>query len=219
MKDIVFAGHMLSLHPSGALFWPARRMLIAADLHLEKGSHYAARGYFLPPYDTHKTLLRLLDVIREMQAENLLILGDCFHDPAGYERLSAKDRDLFGKLGALKPLWIRGNHDGDFVPPGFASHDAYEMDGLVFRHEAAPGAEGEISGHFHPKALIAHRGERIARPCFIEDGKRLILPAFGTYTGGLFIDDPAIASLFGDDVRLYLLGRHKIFALHKAGLY
>ncbi|MEJ7930162.1 ligase-associated DNA damage response endonuclease PdeM [Ramlibacter sp. AN1015] len=209
---IAFAGQQLLLHPSGALLWPRRQMLVASDLHLEKGSHWARRGYFLPPYDTHATLARLLRTCEETQARRLLLLGDCFHDPGGHARLDLGARAAFDALQRLEPIWIRGNHDGGFVPPGFEAHDTYEDEGLLFRHEAQPGAAHEISGHFHPKARIAHKGGSVERPCFVEDGRKLILPAFGAYTGGLSVENPAIRQLFTGAPRYHLLGRERVFS-------
>lgn len=213
MKEISFCGHQLVLHPSGALYWPQHRMLVVADLHLEKGSFYACKGYFLPPYDSHKTLVRLLEVAEALDARTLLMLGDCFHDARGYDRLGDSERHLFAKLLNLKPLWIRGNHDGAFVPPGFTGYDYYKLDTLHFHHQAKPDGFAEISGHYHPKVDLVYQGSRLFRPCFIEDGRRLILPAFGAYTGGLSVDDPAISSLFTQPARVYLLGEGRVFKI------
>ena len=210
---ISFGQHDFILHPSGALFWPERSLLIASDLHLEKGSHFAKRGFFLPPYDSHAILEKLHKTIKELSPQKILLLGDCFHDGKGHARLPSKERGLFGGLAAYNPIWINGNHDGDFVPDGFFSHDAYTLEGITFRHEAVKNAEFEISGHFHPKARVIHKGAIIDRPCFIEDGKKIILPAFGAYTGGLSMTDSSIASLLQRSIRVYALGENKIYAL------
>jgi uncharacterized protein len=210
---LVFAGEALLLLPSGALLWPRRQMLVVSDLHLEKGSHWARRGYFVPPYDTHATLARLLRACDDTQARRLMLLGDCFHDPGGHARLDAAARADFDALQRFEPIWIRGNHDGSFVPPGFEAHDTYQDEGLVFRHEAEPGAVHEISGHFHPKARVVHRGSSVERPCFAEDGCKLILPAFGAYTGGLPVEDPAIQRLLRGPRRYHLLGRGRVFSV------
>ncbi|MBL0419339.1 ligase-associated DNA damage response endonuclease PdeM [Ramlibacter sp. AW1] len=207
---IVFGGQALVLDPTGALWWPRHRLLVATDLHLEKGSHHARRGFFLPPYDTHATLLRLRQVCERWQAQRLMLLGDCFHDPGGLARLDPLARADFDQLRRLDPVWIRGNHDRDVVPPGFTPYDVFEADGLVFRHEAEPAAVNEISGHFHPKARIAHRGASVERPCFAEDGRKLVLPAFGAYAGGLSVEAPALRRLFTSPLRVHLLGQHRV---------
>jgi uncharacterized protein len=207
-----FCGEDLRLLPSGALLWPRRQMLVVSDLHLEKGSHWARRGYFLPPYDTHATLDRLRGDCDATQARRLLLLGDCFHDPDGPSRMDGTAQAAFDALQRFAPIWIQGNHDAGFVPAGFEPHDTFEMDGLLFRHEAVPGAVQEISGHFHPKARIPHRGSSVERPCFIEDGRKLILPAYGAYTGGLSVESPAIQRLLEGPRRYHLLGRDRVFS-------
>jgi DNA ligase-associated metallophosphoesterase len=208
---VVFGGHEFLMHPSGILFWPLRSMAIVSDLHLEKGSHFAKRGYFLPPYDSHETLVRLFDVFQELKPENTLILGDTFHDEHGFNRLHFDSRALFKMLLNYNPIWITGNHDGDFVPKGFSAHTSLKIENITFNHQAAVGIEHEISGHYHPKVDIFHLNARVSRPCFIEDGNKMILPAFGAYTGGLSIQDKAIMRLLSKP-RIYALGE-KIYAL------
>lgn len=209
--NIVFGDHELFLHHAGILFWPEQKLLIASDLHLEKGSHFAQRGYFLPPYDSHDTLQRLLVVCAELKCQQVLLLGDCFHDNNGYARMGPDEQRLFQRLLDFNPIWIRGNHDADFVPQGFQIFDTYECKGIAFRHEALSGASHEISGHFHPKIDITHKGALISRRCFIEDGQRMIMPAFGAYTGGLSVSNPLISSLLLPDHNIYALGNSRIY--------
>lgn len=208
---IGFGGHDFILHPSGVLFWPEESLLIVADLHLEKSSHFAGRGYFLPPYDSLETLRRLQEAIKDVSARQILILGDCFHDGGGFSRLPEDARTLFDDLRAHDPVWINGNHDGDFVPEGMEGHDVYERRGIAFRHEATTENGFEISGHFHPKAEIRHKGAIISRPCFIENGRKMILPSFGAYTGGLPVTHPSIVKVMGENTRLYIKGERKIY--------
>lgn len=208
---ITFGNHEFLLHPSGVLYWPDQSLLIVSDLHLEKGSHFAQRGFFLPPYDSVETLEKLHTVIGALSPRQILLLGDCFHDAHGYARLRAKERALFDGLLEYHPVWITGNHDGDFVPEGFAAHDGYTLDSITFRHEATADGHCEISGHFHPKTEIHHKGAIITRPCFIEDGRKMILPAFGAYTGGLSVEDPAVATLMQREKRLYVLGENRVY--------
>ncbi len=210
---IRFGHHDFVLHHSGLLFWPAENLAVVADLHLEKGSHFAQRGFFVPPYDTRETLSRLGGVLAQLKAKHLLVLGDTFHDKSGFERLMPGDRVLFDALSAYAPVWVRGNHDGDFVPPGFAGHDVFEIAGITFRHEAGEGGDFEISGHFHPKADIVHKGARVSRRSFVSDNRRMILPAFGSYAGGLSVTDPVFAGFFPEGYRLHLLGQTRVFAL------
>ena len=210
---IIFGGHELVLHHSGILLWPEHHLAVVSDLHLEKGSHFAERGYFLPPYDSAVTLQKLLQFCKMHAVKQLIILGDCFHDPKGYARLTAEDQTQFQELLTYDPVWIKGNHDKDFVPPGFVAYDIYQRDGLRFIHEATPEGVNEISGHFHPKISIIHKGGHIQRPCFITDGQKMILPSYGAYTGGLDISSPAISQHLKDKRDVYALGETRLFHL------
>ncbi|WP_442970668.1 ligase-associated DNA damage response endonuclease PdeM [Roseomonas sp. USHLN139] len=210
------AGERLLLDPAGALFWPAQRLLVLADLHLEKGSHFAARGQLVPPYDTRETLVRLQPLLRRFAPAHLLFLGDSFHDAAGPSRLAPADRQaLLALLAGRAVTWVLGNHDP--VPPeglpGTAV-DELQLGPLTFRHEGRPGnaAGFELSGHFHPKAALATRCGPVERPCFLADARRVLLPAFGAYTGGLAITAPPIAALFPRGGRAFLLGRDRLYS-------
>ena len=208
-------GQRLMLDPVGVLVWPAEKLLAVADLHLEKGSAFAAAGRFLPPYDTRETLDRLARAVRLWNPQHLVMLGDSFHDRRGESRLAPADlAALLRLLAGREVVWVLGNHDP--VPP--ASLPGVAMGELrrgpfVFRHIAQPGTvSGEISGHFHPKAAAPVRGGAITRPCFLSDGRRVLLPAFGAFTGGLDIRDPAIAGLFPRGGRAFLLGEARLYS-------
>jgi uncharacterized protein len=215
---IHLAGERLMLDPSGILFWPARKLLAVADLHLEKGSSFAARGAgLLPPYDTRETLHHLGNALRRYRPERLVALGDSFHDAAGHTRLSEADAaTLRHLLTGVEVTWVLGNHD-PVAPAGLPGTAVAELiEGpLRFRHEAASGRirPGEISGHFHPKGSMPTRCGLVTRPCFMMDGWRVILPAFGAYTGGLAATDPVLTNLFPRGVRLFLLGKERLFSL------
>jgi len=217
---IHLAGERLMLDPAGALHWPARKLLAVADLHLEKGSSGARHGNLLPPWDTKETLDRLALLVRRYQPAVLVLLGDSFHDPDGAGRLPAAEVERLDLMTMGRRLvWVLGNHDP--VPPaGLAGESVAEfaLDGLVFRHQATAGAvKGEISGHFHPKARVPARAAEISRPCFVADARRVILPAFGAFTGGLDVRDPAISRLFRRGGRVFLLGRERLFSFPLAG--
>lgn len=215
------AGERLMLDPAGALYWPAQRLLAVADLHLEKGSAAAARGALLPPWDTRATLDSLATLLRRWQPETVVALGDSFHDDGGSARLAAADlARLRAMAAAHRFVWVRGNHDP--APPenlGGESLAELALGRLCFRHEAQRGpAAGELCGHHHPKARVPARGGSISRPCFVFDGRRLMLPAFGAYAGGLDVTDPAIAALFPRGGRVFLLGRDRLFSFPYAAL-
>ena len=218
---IHLAGERLLLDPAGALFWPGQRLLAVADLHLEKGSAAAARGALLPPWDTRATLDRLALLLRRFRPETVVALGDSFHDVGGSARLAAGDAArLRGMAAAHRFVWVLGNHDPR-PPEGIAGEAvaALEIGGLRFCHQARPGAAmGELCGHHHPKARVSVRGGTVSRPCFVTDGRRLMLPAFGAYTGGLDVCDGAIAALFPRGGRVFLLGRDRLFSFPYAAL-
>lgn len=208
------AGERLMLDPGGYVAWPAERLLAVADLHLEKGSAAAARGRLLPPYDTAETLARLARALDRWSARRLVLLGDSFHDADGAARLAPADaRVLRRMLEGLEVTWVLGNHDP--TPPRDLPGTAVaelRRGPFTFRHVGAPGATAELSGHYHPKATMPTRGGDITRPCFLTDGRRLLLPAFGAYAGGLAITDPAIARLFPRGGRAFLVGAERLFS-------
>jgi DNA ligase-associated metallophosphoesterase len=211
-------GAELTLDPSGALWWPREGTLVAADLHLEKGSSFAAAGRLLPPYDTRATIERLAVVLRRYRPRRVVALGDSFHDgQAGARMAEADAARLAGLVAEHDWLWIAGNHDpapAEAMARALGGRVAAELalSPLRFRHEpAAEPAAGEVCGHFHPKGAVRVRGRRISGRCFVTDGARLVLPAFGAYAGGLDALAPALAGLFTAAVRVYLIGRDAIY--------
>ncbi|WP_374447679.1 ligase-associated DNA damage response endonuclease PdeM [Stella sp.] len=218
-------GTSLLLDPSGAVFWREHGLLAVADLHLEKGSAFARRGALLPPYDTQATLEQLARTVRRFQPRTVVCLGDSFHDTGGPQRLAAGDRVRLASLTRGRDwIWVTGNHDPVVAPDtGGRSTAELVLGPLTFRHEArtVPGpvpVRGEVSGHFHPKASIATSARRISGRCFVSDGQRLILPAFGAYAGGLDVLDPAIAGLMRRHFVAFLLGRDRLFAFPREQL-
>ena len=200
MVPLSFAGQHFLATPEGALFWPAERALLVADLHLEKASWFARFGQFLPPYDSHATLTALAQCVERSGATRLYCLGDSFHDRFGCDRLPADARALLTAMTAkLDWVWIVGNHD-----PGFADHcggrlaDEVETAGIVLRHHAVPDdPRPELSGHFHPKLRLRLSGRSVSRRCFVASATKLILPAFGSLTGGLDAHHPEIIGHVG----------------------
>jgi len=214
-------GTVLEALPEGALWWEGERLLAVADLHLEKGSSFARRGLMLPPYDTVETLSRLTALIRRYDPATVVALGDSFHDGGGAGRLSSHDGAMLAELQRGRTwIWIAGNHDPK-APAGLAGEclDTLRLGSVLFRHEpsAAP-VEGEIAGHLHPAACVAGRGKWVRRPCFVGDGTRLVLPAFGAYAGGLNVLDRAFAGLFARHFRAFVLGKERVYAVARNAL-
>jgi len=202
MVPFSFAGETFEATPTGALFWRARQALLVADLHLEKASWFARLGQFLPPYDSHATLTALATEVERSGACRLYCLGDSFHDAFGCDRLPADARELLTALTSrLDWTWIVGNHD-----PGFADHcggrieDEVEIGGIILRHEARrDDPRPEISGHFHPKLRLNLKGRHVSRRCFVKSATKIIMPAFGSLTGGLDAHHPEILRSVGGE--------------------
>jgi len=202
MVPFSFAGETFFAAADGALFWPDQKALLVADLHLEKASWFARLGQFLPPYDSHATLAALAEVVDRTGATRLFCLGDSFHDRFGCDRLPASARELLTQLTTkLVWVWIVGNHD-----PGFSDHcggklaDEVEIAGIILRHEALrEDPSPEISGHFHPKLRLHLKGRLVSRRCFVMSATKMILPAFGSLTGGLDAHHPEILGSVGNN--------------------
>jgi DNA ligase-associated metallophosphoesterase len=202
MVPFSFAAETFVASSGGALFWPTQNALLVADLHLEKASWFARLGQFLPPYDSHATLTALSREVERTGATRLYCLGDSFHDAFGCERLPANARALLTELASrIDWTWIVGNHD-----PGFADHcggklaDEVEVGGIILRHEAVRGEpRPEMSGHFHPKLRVHLSGRSVSRRCFVVSPTKIILPAFGSLTGGLDAHHPEIMKSVGND--------------------
>ncbi len=214
---IELAAVALIADPGGALYWPDERLLVVADLHLEKGSAFAKRGVLLPPYDTATTLGRLARLVEHYAPRVLIALGDSFHDDHGPSRMSDLDRiKLKGLQRGRDWVWIAGNHD-PHLPKDIGGRfaDALAFGALTFRHEPSENAPyGEIAGHLHPVARVAQRGRAVSRRCFASDGRRLVMPAFGAYAGGLNVRDRAIFGLFGTvEFTAHMLGAQRLYAV------
>lgn len=210
MTGYAFAlqGAALTALGSGALWWADERLVCVSDLHLGKSDRIARRGgVLLPPFETRDTLARLDATLNATDARTVVCLGDSFDDLAAADRLDAPDTATLTRMMAGRRwVWIEGNHDPGPLDFG-GTHLAELTQGpLVFRHVAGPDALAEVSGHYHPKASMKLRGRTMSRPCFLVDDRRLILPAFGTYTGGLCSTAAVLTALMAPDARAILLG-------------
>ena len=209
-------GAAVTLRASGALWLEQQRTLVVADLHLEKGSAYAMRGQMLPPYDTRETLRRLQAEVMATLPDAVVLLGDTFHDRKSEDRLARDDAQTLRSLaGATRLIWVIGNHDADGprALPGDVA-DELSVAGLTLRHEPVDGPQvGEVAGHLHPCArVVASRGS-VRRRCFVTDGSRMVVPAFGAYAGGLNIRDAAFAGLFSQPPLCGALGADRVHAV------
>jgi DNA ligase-associated metallophosphoesterase len=207
--------------PAGSLWLEAARALVVADLHLEKGSAYAARGQMLPPFDTRETLRRLEAEVEAKAPRLLILLGDSFHDRRAETRLAPSEARRLADMALGRTLvWIRGNHDADGPEglPGEAAA-AVELAGIAFTHEPGAGSgRAEVAGHLHPCARVRGGGGAVRRRCFVTDGERLVLPAFGALAGGLNVRDDAFRPLFARRPFAGVLGRSTVHLVRWAAL-
>ena len=213
-------GEPCVLRCSGALWVPDRRTLVASDLHLEKGSAFAARGQMLPPYDSPATLAKLEAEIETLDPATVVLLGDSFHDDRAIERLAGSDRDRLNRLAAGRRwVWLEGNHDLEALAGALDTLagevvTTLQVGSLSLIHEPqAEPAAGEVAGHLHPCATVVAYARGVRRPAFLTDGRRLVLPAFGAFTGGLDVRHAAFTGLFEARPLVAVLGRDKVHAI------
>lgn len=213
------AGTMVAALPEGALWIEAGRALVVADLHFEKASAFAKGGQMLPPYDTRATLQRLAALMDEHAPDIVVSLGDAFHDGGGPARMGEAERaGLQALIARCDWVWVEGNHEGKSAETlGGVARERLHLGPLILRHEPT-GATGEIAGHLHPCAKVTGRGMSVRRRCFAYDGERMILPAFGAFTGGLNILDPAFAPIFPDGASALVLAKDRVLAVSSARL-
>jgi len=216
--EINFQRETLLIDPRGCLIWPREDLLVVSDLHLEKGSSYAARqGRFIPPYDTHATLEQLALCVMDWQPKTIISLGDSFHDEDASLRLPQSCRLALRQLmDGRNWIWVCGNHDPK-PPENLGGEFCTEImiGPLNFLHEPKPEFRtGEIAGHLHPAGKIRRLGKSVRRRCLVSDSRRLIMPAFGAFTGGLNIKDPAFGDLFeNSDLEAWLLGKDAVYQI------
>ena len=212
---VAIGDQSLIVDGSGAMYWPIEKALLVADLHLEKGSHFAERGSFLPPYDTRETLARLAGAVARYAPAVVIALGDSFHSPRGVANMQPCDVETLQGLQAGRDwIWITGNHDPHIAPRvGGRVCAEINLAGVTLRHEPSSGqASCEIAGHLHPAARLSLNGRAVRRSCFVGDGTRMVMPAFGAYTGGLNVLDAAFEPLFR-------AGAPSVWMLGETGLY
>lgn len=221
--NVRIMGEACVLRCSGALWLPEAATLVAADLHLEKGSAYARRGQMLPPYDSRATLARLRAEIEDLRPARVILLGDSFHDRGSIARLAEADRvEIEAQAATADWIWLTGNHDHDALNraadlewplPGRVV-ETMDVGSLRLVHEPEPGDRpGEVAGHLHPCATVVAHQRGVRRACFVTDGRRIVLPAFGAFTGGLDVRHAAFSGLFQEPPMLAALGRDRVHAL------
>jgi DNA ligase-associated metallophosphoesterase len=214
--SVQFAGHEFILLGSGCCYWPKKEILIVSDLHLEKGSFLVMKGQPIPTADTRDTLDRLKNQIIELQPKMVLCLGDNVHDPNALLRMDSDDLNTLQSLcnTTVDWCWIIGNHDKVHLMNHSLLHkfvNEVSIENICFTHELQENKPFQIMGHYHPKITIIKKGVRITGKCFAVTKNIIIMPSFGSYTGGLDIDDKAYISILKSVSQYYLIFKNYIF--------
>ena len=183
---------MLELHPERVIYWPAQKILLVADLHLGKAEAFQKMGVGVPSGHNAEDLVRLESLVVELGAKRVLILGDLFHAKISRD-LVTTFREWADSLQAEIEL-VTGNHDR-YVTSELKEFPLVVHDKLLkispFRltHEPHKGLKGyNICGHVHPQVRISAGHDSLRLPCFVMDKEQLILPSFGSFTGGFKMD-------------------------------
>lgn len=206
-----FGNHELVMMASSSLYWPAKKTLILADLHLEKGSYFAKRGNPLPLYDSFDTLMRLNNIVDEVKPHTIITLGDSLHDNNAFKRMNPEVIELLHSIinKVARWEWIVGNHDCQFFPIAFSDHvqitTSVMMDNILFHHDFSGSNPLEIVGHYHPEFFF----KRIKGKCFLVNKNKLIMPSFGCYTGGLNVETHELIKK--ENFNHYLIYNNKIW--------
>ncbi len=209
---VKFGKQLLQLHSNKSLYWEAEELLVVSDLHLEKGSSFNSSGQFLPPYDTKETINRLASIIAGIKPKTLILLGDTFHDNSSFERMHSKDKANFNKIiTQIDTIFIEGNHDSKISKFNFRNEKCYKRKNLIFRHIFTKNPNNyEVTGHYHPTVKLMHRGIKFRSPCYVVNNKKIVLPSFGKYTGGIDIKNNTFSFLKKSKTFIFIVSEKKI---------
>ncbi|WP_288379654.1 ligase-associated DNA damage response endonuclease PdeM [uncultured Massilia sp.] len=185
------AGETVLLLPEKALYWPAEKMLIVADIHFGKAAAFRALGVPVPRGTTTENLEGLDALVDTHGAQHIVFLGDFLHARAAHA--SATQQAMLAwreRRRDLQLALVRGNHDKHAGDPaaalGIALVDEPHMVGpFAFCHHPDLDTPGyALAGHIHPVYVLATRFDALRLPCFVVGSERMILPSFGAFTGG-----------------------------------
>jgi len=194
------------------LFWFQKNIAIVSDLHLEKGSSYAATGQLIPPFDSEETLNKLINSLKKNNVNKIILLGDTFHDEDALKRIDSNSKGLLQYIiDNYDVVFILGNHEKKMKLEKITFYYDYVIDDIHFIHEAKQNSQHQISGHFHPVATVKVGRKKITEKCLLQSNNYLILPSFGTYTGGLNINSNVIKPYLYNDSNIFLLGKKSVF--------
>jgi DNA ligase-associated metallophosphoesterase len=182
----------IQLLPEGAVFLPLTASLVIADVHLGKTATFRARGLPVPEGDTGRDLTRIRNLIHGMHARRVIIAGDLFHAPAGVTTDLAELLEAFISTLGIPLVLIRGNHDAKLkrLPAGLTASSYIDEGDIRIIHDPKDASPDHlnIAGHLHPVARIPDgRRTSLRLPCFLFRERTLVLPSFGSFTGGSII--------------------------------
>ncbi len=210
---ITFGNNELIFSGLNALYWPQRQLVVVSDLHLEKGSYYAKQGNPLPLYDTLDTLLRLKQIIELFKPKSVITLGDNIHDYHAVSRMNETTKDLLGCItqDVKEWIWIMGNHDQNAMPDFKGNVQCYpclDLGNITFSHDFLENSLFQIVGHYHPKLRV----KNISGKCFLLNKNKIIMPSFGSYTGGFNIESERFKQATNNEIfQAFLLNKNKIW--------
>lgn len=188
---VAVAGETLMLLPEKAVYWPARQMLIIADIHFGKAASFRAQGIPVPRGTTTENLAGLDDLIERHGARHVMFLGDFLHARAAH--VSSTQGAMLAwrhTRPGLQLTLVRGNHDKHAGDPTAALgielvDEPHTVGPFAFCHHPDLDAGGyALAGHVHPAWVLATRYDALRLPCFVVGSQRMILPSFGSFTGG-----------------------------------
>jgi len=185
------AGEQLVLLPQRALLWPARGLLVIADIHFGKAASFRAQGIPVPRGTTTENLDALDGLLETTGAGHLLFLGDFLHARHAHAAATMAALGRWrGQHPDLRLTLVRGNHDSHAGDPpsslGIAVVDEpHRIGPFLFAHHPQSHPDGYVlAGHVHPVYRLAARGDALRLPCFLFGRDSALLPSFGAFTGG-----------------------------------
>ena len=210
---LIFHGNPLYLDGRGCIYWPQKKSLIISDLHLGKARAFDQHGFNLPDYEADETLAKLQTLLAEYQPTRLILLGDSFHTTSSWDELSIKQKNKLSSITQAIPecIWILGNHDPN-IPRSLVGLRKQQLsyENIILTHDYLVEQRPQIIGHFHPKTKVSLGRKTIRCSCFIQTKNTLILPAFGSFTGGLDIESSDFKNMFQPQ-ETYLCFKNKIW--------
>ncbi len=196
-------GERLLLLPEKAVFWPAQEMLIIADIHFGKAASFRALGVPVPRGTTTENLLGLDALVNAHGARHVMFLGDFLHARAAHASSTQQAMLAWRETRRdLRLTLVRGNHDKHAGDPAAVLgielvDEPHAVGPFAFCHHPDLDTGAYVmAGHVHPAWVLATRFDALRLPCFVVGSHRMILPSFGSFTGGHVVTREAGDAIF-----------------------